>query len=214
MHITHARVSANELNANVSVERFETRHVWLNRLKRRVVSEGVMVETEIAQDFGEGSLRLLPTTSHCPTTDRPPPVTVLHRQTTTSHCPTTDRPPPVTVLRQTDFDVTIGQYEVSDRNLAFLILVELTLHADSYSLSVAPDLVLPQWRVKDLGHSVKSACGRLQLNTHTPLTQRNRSRLTMPLSRHSGGTYPETARTQLVREHSSTVVSARWATVD
>ena len=33
----------------------------------------------------------------------------------------------------------------------------------------------------------------LHLNTHTPLTQRSRSGLTMPLSRHSVGNYPETS---------------------
>ena len=38
------------------------------------------------------------------------------------------------------------------------------------------------------GHSAKSAGGRLHLNTHTPLTQRSRSGLTMPLSRHNEGT--------------------------
>ena len=32
--------------------------------------------------------------------------------------------------------------------------------------------VLPQWQVKDPGHSAKSADGRLHLNMHTPLTQR------------------------------------------
>ena len=53
--------------------------------------------------------------------------------------------------------------------------------------------VLPQWRLKDPSHSAKSAGGRLQLNTHTPLTQRSRSGLTMPLSRHSDGTYQETS---------------------
>ena len=53
--------------------------------------------------------------------------------------------------------------------------------------------VLPQWHVKDPGHSAKSAGGRLHLNTHTPLTQRSGSRLTMPLSRHSVGTDPETS---------------------
>ena len=53
--------------------------------------------------------------------------------------------------------------------------------------------VLPQWHVKDPGHSAKSAGGRLHLNTHTPLTQRNRSGLTMPLSRHSVGIYQETS---------------------
>ena len=31
--------------------------------------------------------------------------------------------------------------------------------------------MLPQRRVKDPGHSAKSAGGRLQLNTHTPFTQ-------------------------------------------
>ena len=71
--------------------------------------------------------------------------------------------------------------------------------------------VLPQWYLKDPGHSAKSAGGgRLPLNTYTPLTQRSRSRLTMPLSRHSVGTYPETSsQATRVREHSVTVVSAR-----
>ena len=31
--------------------------------------------------------------------------------------------------------------------------------------------ILLQWHVKDPGHSVRSAVGRLHLNTHTPLTQ-------------------------------------------
>ena len=48
--------------------------------------------------------------------------------------------------------------------------------------------VLPQWHVKDPSHSAKSAGGRLQLNTHTPLTQRSRNGLTM-LSGHSVGIY-------------------------
>ena len=48
--------------------------------------------------------------------------------------------------------------------------------------------VLLQWHVKDPGHSVKSASGRLNLNMHTPLTQPSRSGLTV-LSRHSVGTY-------------------------
>ena len=68
---------------------------------------------------------------------------------------------------------------------------ELTLCADSYSVSVPPP-VLPQWHVKDPGHSAKSAVGRLHLNTHTPLTHRSRIGLAMPLSRHRVGTYPET----------------------
>ena len=53
--------------------------------------------------------------------------------------------------------------------------------------------VLPQWHVKKLGYSAKSAGGRLHLNTHTPLTQRSQSGLTMPLCRHSVGIYPETS---------------------
>ena len=68
---------------------------------------------------------------------------------------------------------------------------------NSYSVSVphTPFLhpVLPQWLVKGLGQSSKSAGGRLHLFTHTPFTQRSRSGLTMPLSRHSVGTYPETS---------------------
>ena len=64
--------------------------------------------------------------------------------------------------------------------------VNFELCADSYS-------VLPQWHVKGPGHSAKSAGGRLHLNTHTPLSQRSWSGLTMPLARHSLGTYPETS---------------------
>ena len=44
--------------------------------------------------------------------------------------------------------------------------------------------VLSQRHVKDPGQSVKSEGGRLQLNNHTPLTERRWSGLTM-LSRHS-----------------------------
>ena len=53
--------------------------------------------------------------------------------------------------------------------------------------------MLLQWHVKDPGHSAKSAGGRLHLNKHTPLTHRSLSGLTMPLSRHSVGTYRETS---------------------
>ena len=62
---------------------------------------------------------------------------------------------------------------------------KLTLCANSY-------FVLPQWHVKDPGHSAKGEGGRLHHNTQSPLTQRSRSGLTMPLSRYSVGTYPET----------------------
>ena len=73
--------------------------------------------------------------------------------------------------------------------------LELTLCADSYLVSVPPSSpsVLRQWHVKDPGHSAKSAGGRLHLDTHTPLTQRSWSGLTMPLSKHSIGTYQETS---------------------
>ena len=53
--------------------------------------------------------------------------------------------------------------------------------------------MLPQWHIKDPGHSAKSAGGRLHLNMHTPLTQQSWIWLTMLLSRHSVGTYPETS---------------------
>ena len=43
--------------------------------------------------------------------------------------------------------------------------------------------MLPQRHVKDPGHSAKSAGGRLQLSTHTALTQQSRSGLTT-LLRH------------------------------
>ena len=73
---------------------------------------------------------------------------------------------------------------------------------------------VPQWHVKDPGHSAKSADGRLHLNTHKPLTQRSRSGPTLTLSRHSVEPIRKRAHTQLVREHLVTVVSAGWATVD
>ena len=53
--------------------------------------------------------------------------------------------------------------------------------------------VLPQWHVKKPSHSAKSAGGRLHLTTRTPLTQWRRSGLTVPLPRHSVGSYRETS---------------------
>ena len=67
---------------------------------------------------------------------------------------------------------------------------EWTLCAYSYSYSTP---VLLQRHVKDPGHSAKSAGGRLHLNRHTSLFQWSQSGLTMPLSRHSMGTYLETS---------------------
>ena len=52
--------------------------------------------------------------------------------------------------------------------------------------------MLLQWHAKGTNHSAKSAGCKLQLNTHTPLTQRSGSGLTM-LSRHSVGSYQETS---------------------
>ena len=51
--------------------------------------------------------------------------------------------------------------------------------------SVRSTPVLPQWHIKDPGHSAKSAGRRLHLKTHTSLTHL--------LSRHSVGTYQETS---------------------
>ena len=61
------------------------------------------------------------------------------------------------------------------------------------SFGVCSTPVLLQWHIKDPDHSAKSVGGSLHLNMHTPLPQRNQSGLTMPLSRHSVGTYQETS---------------------
>ena len=53
--------------------------------------------------------------------------------------------------------------------------------------------VLRQWHVKHTDHSAKNVDSRLHLNTHTPWTQRSRSGLTMPLSRHSVGSHQKTS---------------------
>ena len=56
---------------------------------------------------------------------------------------------------------------------------------------VCSNPMLPQWHIQDPSHSAISASGRLHLNTQIPLTQWSQSWLTMLLSRHSVGTYPE-----------------------
>ena len=81
--------------------------------------------------------------------------------------------------------------------------LESTLCADSFGVRFTP--VLPQGHLKDPDHYAKSAGGRLHLNTHTLLTRRSRSGLTVPLSEP----IQKRAHTQLVREHSATVVTAR-----
>ena len=76
---------------------------------------------------------------------------------------------------------------------------DLTFCADSFGVRSTP--VLPQWHVRDPGHSAKSASGRLNLNTHTPFTQQNRSGLTT-LSGHSVGTFQ---RNELTRNSSGNI---------
>ena len=56
---------------------------------------------------------------------------------------------------------------------------------------VCSNPLLPQWHIKDPGHSAKSAGGRLHLSMHTFLTQQSWNGLTILLSRHSEGTYQE-----------------------
>ena len=60
--------------------------------------------------------------------------------------------------------------------------------------------VLPQWHVKDTGHSAKSASGRIRLNMHTPLTQRSRSVLTIYVKTYQGN---ELKRNSSENAHSS-----------
>ena len=50
--------------------------------------------------------------------------------------------------------------------------------------------MLPQWHIKDPGHSPKCVRGRLHLNTHTSWTKWSQNGLTV-LSRHSVETYQE-----------------------
>ena len=73
---------------------------------------------------------------------------------------------------------------------------------------------LQQWHVKDPGHSVRTPDGRLHLNTQTPVTQQSRSGLTMPLCRHSIGTYQETSshatRQGTTQPQSSQLVEPLW----
>ena len=69
---------------------------------------------------------------------------------------------------------------------------ESTLCADSL-FGVRSTPMLLQWHIKDPSHSAESAGDKLNLNMHTPLTQQSQNGLTMPLSRHCVGTYPETS---------------------
>ena len=81
-------------------------------------------------------------------------------------------------------------------------------------IGVRCTLVLPQWHIKDPGHSAKSAGGRLHLNTHTPLPNEAGEDGQCRCPSIVRELIRKRAHTQFVREHSITVVSARWATVD
>ena len=70
--------------------------------------------------------------------------------------------------------------------------------------------MLPQWHVKDPGHSAKSAGGRLHLNMHTPLTQRSWSGLTMLLPSHSVGTHQEMSSHATRQAQSSQLAEPLW----
>ena len=73
------------------------------------------------------------------------------------------------------------------------IYVHVTDKADHKLFSFHSIPMLLQWHVKDPCHSAKSAAGRLHLNTLTPLTKWNWSRLTLPQFRHRVGTYQITS---------------------
>ena len=102
-----------------------------------------------------------------------------------------------------------------DRKVASSILARaagfffflLTFCADSYSVSVPPP-VLSQWHIKDSGHVANSAGSRLHLSTHTSLTQRRWSGLTI-LSRHGVETYRGNELTRSSSWITPSVVSAR-----
>ena len=68
----------------------------------------------------------------------------------------------------------------------------------------------PQWHIKDRGHFAESADGRLHLNKHTPLTQRSRSGLTMPLARHRVGICQETSSAGNTQPQSSQLTEPLW----
>ena len=85
---------------------------------------------------------------------------------------------------------------------------ETTLCADSFSVSFPPP-VLPQWHVKDPGHSAKSAGGRLHLNMHKLLDPTKPEWVDYAaVQALCGNLSGKRSHTQLVIEHSATLVSA------
>ena len=74
--------------------------------------------------------------------------------------------------------------------------------------------VLPQWHVKDPGHSAKSAGGRLHLNMHTSWPNEVRVGWLCHCTGIVWEPIRKQAHMQFIRKHSVTVVSAHWATID
>ena len=74
--------------------------------------------------------------------------------------------------------------------------------------------VSSQWHVKDSGHSAKRSGGSLQLNTRTHWPNEVGVGWLCRCPDIVWELIKKRAHTQLVKEHSVTVVSARWATVD
>ena len=79
-----------------------------------------------------------------------------------------------------------------------------------YSVCATP--VLPQWHIKDPGHSAKSAGGRLHLNTHTSFTHQSQSGLTMLLSScgNLSGNKPTRNSSGNTRSQSSQLAEPLW----
>ena len=87
---------------------------------------------------------------------------------------------------------------------------ELTLCADLFRALSTP--MLPQWHVKDPGHSAKSVGGRLHLSMHTPLTP-VKSEWADCHCPGSVGTYRETSSGSLplnIRPQSSQLAEPLW----
>ena len=71
------------------------------------------------------------------------------------------------VVRAPDFVIERSRVRIPAGTAGEFSSPGSTFCADSY-FGIRSTPVLPQWHVKNPGHSAKSAGGRLQLNTHTP----------------------------------------------
>ena len=85
---------------------------------------------------------------------------------------------------------------------------ELTLCADSYSVSVRTTPVLPQWYVKDPGNCRKCRWQVTAKHAYN-LDPTKLEWADFAVQAQCGNPSGKRAHTQLVREHSATVVSAR-----